>query len=105
MHEIGLLHAAVAELTARCDTDAVRQVRVAIGPDVDRAVAEAAWANAAAGTPAEGAVVTWERALNTLCCLDCGGLYPGGRLDRCPRCGGDGLVVDAAPELALEDWA
>jgi hydrogenase nickel incorporation protein HypA/HybF len=105
MHEVGLLRAAVAELVTLTGDRPPRQVRVAIGPGVHLDAAEMAWQQAAAGTAIEQAAVVWEEAFDVLRCLDCGTLYRGWKLDRCPGCAGDGLVVEPAPELALEDWS
>jgi Zn finger protein HypA/HybF involved in hydrogenase expression len=104
VHEHGPIAGAVAALLAAAGTRPVATVTVTLGPGMDPEVASAAWAQASAGTAAGGAAVTWAEALDTLRCLDCGRDYPGDRLARCPACGGDGLVVDAAPQVAITAW-
>ncbi len=104
MHETGLLRAAVSALVAAAEGP-VGRVRLAIGAGVDREAAEAAWRTASAGTPAAAARVEWLAALDRLSCLTCGGSYEGDRLTRCPTCGGDGLVVEPAPEIVIVDWS
>ena len=104
MHEVGLLKAAVAEVVARTADEPPGHVVLAIGPGVDQGAAAAAWEDAAAGTPIALAEVAWQQAMDVLRCLECGTTYEGRKLDRCPSCAGDGLVVRPAPELAIEDW-
>lgn len=101
MHEQGLLAAAAAALA---ETGVITEVTIAIGPGVDPDSAASAWRTAVRATPLAGAHVHWRRARDLLRCLDCAHEYRGDRLTRCPRCGQDGLVVEPAPELAIEDW-
>lgn len=104
MHEQGLLNAAVAALVEAAGPLPVHDVVLATGPGVDPEAARAAWAAAAAGSPAQEAVVSWRNAYDVLACFDCGREYPGGTGERCPDCAGDGLVVHPAPEITILDW-
>jgi Zn finger protein HypA/HybF involved in hydrogenase expression len=45
-----------------------------------------------------------EEASDTLRCITCGTDYAGTKLDLCPECRGDGLVIDRAPEFAVRSW-
>lgn len=105
MHEAGLLASAVGALTAASAGGPVRAVSIALAPGIDPDAAAAAWQSAAAGLPLADAAVSWLPAPDRLACLDCGGDYDGDRLTQCPSCGGNGLVVRAAPELEVVDWA
>jgi Zn finger protein HypA/HybF involved in hydrogenase expression len=104
MHEVGLLAAAIAELAAAAGGSPVERVELALGPGVDPQVARQGWTQAARGSVAEAAAVTWTRVLDTLVCLGCGHEYAGEHLSVCPRCGGDGLVVVAVPEIDILGW-
>ena len=104
MHEIGLVNAAAAALAGETDGIPVGCVHVAIGSRVNLEVAAAAWSEAVAGTALAGAHVTWEPALDEVCCFTCGRTWSGRALDRCPDCGGDGLVISAADEVAVTGW-
>ena len=75
-----------------------------MGPGVNRAAAETAWAVAASGTAVARARVNWVRVDDVLVCLDCEHEFSGSRLSRCPACGGNGLVVGPAAEITVLDW-
>ena len=92
---------AVAGFTADNWPQPGDQIRVAIGSEIDLDVAQQSWPALVAGTPIATHQVTWERALDTLACLDCGRTYQGTKLDPCPHCGGDGLIVGSAPEINI----
>lgn len=104
MHEVAPVTAAARAFAARTAAAPATRVTVAIAPDVNREVAAAAWEAAVSGSPAAGARVEWRRAGHLLACLDCRADYPGDELDACPRCGGDGLVVDHAPVVVVTGW-
>jgi len=104
MHEVGLVSAAAAGLAAETRGRRIRAVTVALGPRVDRDVAAAAWHHAVGDTTLAGADVEWVPALDGLSCFTCGQDYEGGALDRCPACGGDGLVVAPAGEVVVAGW-
>jgi len=80
-------------------------VTVGIAADVDVEIARDAWASATAGTVLEGVPVAWEVRRSVLACLACGNEYAGEKLDRCPVCGGDGLVVDEPPVAEVLSWS
>jgi Zn finger protein HypA/HybF involved in hydrogenase expression len=82
----------------------VDEVILDIGPGMEPGVAEAAWAHVVAGTPAAGTRVLWERVTDTLQCFTCSATYHGDKLGLCPDCGGNGLVVEQAPEFSVRAW-
>ena len=104
MHEIGLVTTTAATLAEQTAGTSVGAVHVAISSRVNLEVAAAAWSEAVAGTALAGAHVTWEPALDELCCFTCGRTWSGRPLERCPDCGGDGLVVTPAQEVAVTGW-
>jgi hydrogenase nickel incorporation protein HypA/HybF len=99
MHERSLVFAEAAALLTAVGDRPPESVVVTLGPTMQQPVAEAAWVDAVRDTLLEPVPVRWERAGDTLRCLACGHEYAGDALRRCVRCGGDGLVVDAAPEI------
>jgi hydrogenase nickel incorporation protein HypA/HybF len=105
VHEGGLADGAVTALLAAAGGRPVTRVRVTVGPAVDIEAVRAQWEHAAEATLLAAAAVEWSTATDELTCLECGDDYRGTRLTCCPGCGGTGLVVAAAPELAVEDWA
>lgn len=98
MHERGLVSAEVTRLLDGID-GRVGAVTITMGPGADGDVMAAAWEQSVAGTALEAVPVTWTRARSVLRCFACGKDYEGDRLLRCPWCGGDGLVVEEAPEI------
>lgn len=104
MHEIGPITAAAYELIGRVDGGRVASVTVAIGPGVSPDIAAGAWQAAVAGTALAAAHVTWRAAPHVLRCLQCGGDYHGDDLAACPACGGNGLVIEEAPLVAVAGW-
>lgn len=110
MHEWGLVRAAAAELAEVVGDAPVARLVVQTGPGVDPDVAAAAWktevgsTGTGPGAGLAGADVRWEPAQDGLCCLSCGRAYPGDSLSRCPACGGNGLVVEPAAEIAVVEW-
>jgi hydrogenase nickel incorporation protein HypA/HybF len=103
MHERAAVTAALNALFDETG-GAVRRVTGVIGPGVDTAVVEGIWEEFAAGTPAAEATLELEIGFDTLRCLACGSDYQGAKLDPCPTCGGDGLVIVTAPEFAVAGW-
>lgn len=81
------------------------EVTVEIAPDVIEATASDAWSSATHGTMLENASVTWRVRLPGLVCLTCETEYRGTKLDRCPKCSGDGLIVDDVPVAKVVSWA
>lgn len=104
MHERGVIGLVVHELLADAGGRPVGTVTVEVGPDVSMEAACAAWESAAEGTVAATAAVSWVTRPHGLRCFECGLGYRGDRLDSCPGCGGNGLVVEAAPEARLAQW-
>lgn len=104
MHERGLVGEVVARLLTLAEGNPLSEVTVAIGPEMYEPVAEDAWRSAVFGTNAEDAKVRWVEGLHLLSCFQCSAEYRGAKLDRCPSCGGDGLVLEPAPDVALEGW-
>ena len=104
MHERGLVSRAAAELIDSLGDSPVLSVELCIGPDTDRKVVEDAWRSVTAGTPMASARLDWVEASHELSCLDCGTGYRGRKLSICPSCGGNGLVVERAPEVAVGGW-
>lgn len=104
MHEAGLARAAVSAIIEASDGTPVRTVVLAAAAGVDIASASAAWQAAAAGTSLETTDLCWQRAADQLRCFACGREYEGARLDLCPVCGGNGLVIVPADELAVVSW-
>ncbi|MCK9930277.1 hydrogenase maturation nickel metallochaperone HypA [Frankia sp. Mgl5] len=104
MHEAGLARSAVSAIAEASEGTPVRTVVLAAAAGVDIASATAAWQSAAAGTCLENTHLSWEHAADRLRCFACGHEYDGARLDPCPSCGGNGLVVTAADELAVVSW-
>lgn len=96
MHEWGAVTAAVLAAAGALRGPAA-EAELRIAPSVDPDVARGAFAAAAAGTMLQGATIHLRIVGDELACLDCARRYPGARLTPCPACGGDGLVVSAAP--------
>ncbi|MEE8485673.1 MAG: hydrogenase maturation nickel metallochaperone HypA [Acidimicrobiia bacterium] len=104
MHERGPVGKVAAQLLAESRDRIVTEVRILISPDVIVEVAADAWSAVVEGTPLEEARVEWVHLDPLLRCLDCGADYRGGRLDQCPACGGDGLVIESVAIAELDTW-
>lgn len=104
MHERALVSQVALDLTAVTGDRKVRRVILAVGPETPHEVVEEAWRSTTAGTSAAGASLSCVTREHVLWCLGCGAEYPGGKLTVCPECGGNGLIIDAAPEVALDGW-
>lgn len=105
VHELGLVSEAAARVLEGTEGRRLTAVVLGVGSGAAREVVAAAWARVTAGTEAEAAAVTWVEIADTLQCFACGAAYHGGKLDVCPSCGGNGLVVDAAPDFSILDWS
>ena len=103
MHERAPVGSAALDLLQRLD-GAPAAVTVAIAPDVVEDIAKDAWESTTRGTPLERTRVTWIVRHPLLACFLCGTEYEGGRLDRCPACGGDGLVVEDVALAEVISW-
>lgn len=101
MHERDLVAEIVETLAGLVGLSDVVGVEIALGPGVDRARAEEVWRDLTEHTGLGAAHVTWERASDLLRCGECGHEYSGDRLDSCPYCGGDGVVIETAPPISL----
>ncbi len=105
MHERAPVGAAAARLLQQIDpSDPPSTVAVGIAPDVYREIARDAWSAATADTPLEAVPVEWIIRYPVLVCLDCGTEYEGEKLDRCPSCGGNGLIVEDVPIAEVLAW-
>lgn len=97
MHERGVM----SQLVNRLLTEAPSDVEIRVGPSMDEEVAKATLAHLVEGTHLADLAVTWRRAYDLLNCLDCDADYSGSKVDPCPVCGGNGLVVEPAPDVYL----
>ncbi|MEX1092955.1 MAG: hydrogenase/urease maturation nickel metallochaperone HypA [Acidimicrobiia bacterium] len=104
MHERGLVSAAAVELLSSLGDEKIDSVTLSVGPDTDRGVVEEAWRSATAGTPIATARLELAAAMHELVCLECSTAYWGGKLTTCSECGGNGLVVERAPEVSIAGW-
>jgi Zn finger protein HypA/HybF involved in hydrogenase expression len=104
MHERELMAEVVETLERLADGESVGEVEIALGPGIDRDQAERGWETVTEDTPLAGARVIWEQALDLLRCGDCGHEYTGDRLESCPYCGGDGVVIEPALPVSLGRW-
>ena len=101
MHERAPISGVVADLERRHRESPLAAAEIAVGPTIDLSVAEAAYELMVQGTDLAAVAITWTRALDMLACFSCGWEFQGQKVDLCPSCGGLGLVVDPAPEVAL----
>jgi hydrogenase nickel incorporation protein HypA/HybF len=99
MHERAPIGRQAARLLARLsDSKSLPSViTVGVASDVNLDTARDAWDAATGGTRLAGIPVEWVVRHATLACLTCSGEYVGDKLDRCPTCGGDGLIIDDPP--------
>jgi hydrogenase nickel incorporation protein HypA/HybF len=104
MHERAHISKTVIELVSLADGRQVSQVTLGLGPGTDAAVVEQTWRSATAGTALAGASLVCVTRNHGLQCLDCGSEYEGSKLTPCPTCGGNGLIIDHAPVIALGEW-
>lgn len=105
MHERALVSEVAMAVTTAAAGAPVGRVTLSVGPDTNAAVVEETWRTTTAGTPLGDATLACVVHPHGLQCLDCGVEFEGGKLSRCPACGGNGLVVTPAPEVALQSWA
>lgn len=104
VHEVGVVSEAASRFLAAVGDRRVAEVILDLGPGMEQGVVEAAWDHVMAGTPAARAIVRWERVADTLLCFGCSATYHGSKLDICPVCEGNGLVVEQAPEISVRSW-
>ena len=103
MHERAAVTAALSDLL-RESGGRVARVEAVLGPGVDPSVVTGIWEETVSGTAAADADLVLVDGADTLRCLGCGDDYGGSKLDPCPECGGDGLVIDPAPEFEVRSW-
>jgi Zn finger protein HypA/HybF involved in hydrogenase expression len=104
MHEQELMAEALEALQRLADGESVGEVEIALGPGVDQEDAALVWETLTKDTPLADAHVVWEQALDLLHCRNCGHEYTGDRLEGCPYCGGDGVVIEPALPVSLGRW-
>ena len=104
MHETGIVTETAEHLRALGDGRCVGSVTLALGPGMDRASTVQAWEHATSSGPLASAAVTWVEHRHRLACLACTAEYEGDKLDACPTCGEDGLMIDPADDLTVVDW-
>ena len=104
MHELGVVSEAAARFLEEIDGRRVEEVTLELGHEMELQIAEAAWEHVTRGTPAAGAQVQWVQIADQLVCFACSVTYHGGKLDTCPECGGNGLVIGEAPQFAVGSW-
>lgn len=103
MHELARVAEAAVALASLAGDGRVSSVTLALSPETDVTVVEQAWSSATVGAT-EDAVLVCNVQEHGLSCLECGTDYHGDKLTPCPTCGGNGLIVDRAPEVELVDW-
>ena len=101
MHEQELMAEVVETLQGLADGEAVAEIEVALGPGVNREDAARFWRTLTEETSLANTHVIWEQALDLLRCGGCGHEYTGDRLEICPYCGGDGVVIEPALPVSL----
>ncbi|MGA7229000.1 MAG: hydrogenase/urease maturation nickel metallochaperone HypA [Acidimicrobiia bacterium] len=104
MHERGLVSKTAADLASSVGSTPVRQVTLALAPETDRDVVLDAWSSATAGSEISRAELICITKDHGLQCLDCGHQYLGDKLKPCPQCGGNGLIVEPTPDVAVAGW-
>lgn len=100
MHERAAITSGLSALLAESG-GAVDRVVAEIDPGVDPEVVAGIWDEMMADT---GAELKLEEVLDLLRCMTCGADYRGTKLDPCPECRGDGLVIERAPEFLVRSW-
>ena len=104
MHETGIVAETAEHLRVISDGRRVGSVTLALGPGMDHAATVQAWEHVTSSGPLASAAVTWMERGHRLACLACTAEYEGDKLDPCPTCGADGLLVAAADDLTIVDW-
>lgn len=103
MHEQELVDSTIRNLIRLTGGRMPQSVEIALGPGVDAHEAEIAWKSITDGTTLGDIHVTWEQAFDLLVCTGDGHRFTE-MTDTCPYCGADGVVVEAAPPIAIVNW-
>jgi Zn finger protein HypA/HybF involved in hydrogenase expression len=103
MHERAAVANALRQVVERSGRSSVTRVVLNVGADLQPETVQLYWRELARGTNAADASLEIERAADVLVCTSCAKRYFGTKLDCCPRCGSDGLIVEAAPEVAVAE--
>ena len=105
MHEVGLMSDALKRAIALAEDAGARRIdRLVVtisGNHVTPESVETIFGSLSRGTPAEGAELIVERQPVGYRCWLCGTDYEALDDDRCPACGGSGLVLTEPAELTL----
>jgi Zn finger protein HypA/HybF involved in hydrogenase expression len=104
VHDLGVVSEEAVRFLAEVDGRWVDEVTLEVGPGMELEVAQASWAHVVVGTIGAEARVRWERVNDTLLCFACSTTYDGEKLDVCPACGSNGLVIEHAPEFTVRSW-
>jgi len=107
MHERAPISMEAAKLLAELGETSTPPsgVTVALASDVNVDIARDAWESATDGTILEGVPIEWVFRAATLACLACGHNYSGDKLDQCPECGSDGLIIEDPPIAGIVSWS
>ena len=107
MHERAPISMEAAKLLAELGETTVppSAVTVALASDVIVDIASDAWESATNGSILAGVPIEWVFRAATLACLACGHNYSGDKLDQCPECGGNGLIIEAPPIAEVVSWS
>jgi Zn finger protein HypA/HybF involved in hydrogenase expression len=104
MHEQERMAGVIATLLSLAGDEVIAEVEIALGHGVEREGALRSWSTLTKGTELEDARVIWERSLDLFRCSECGRDYTGDRLEVCPYCGADGVLIETAPSVSLGHW-
>lgn len=104
MHERAAVSETAQRLVEAAGGRPVTAVTLRLSPETDPGVVSDVWRSSTLDTPVANARLTCVIEDHGLACLECGNLYRGDKLTQCPRCGGNGLIIDLSPQVALADW-
>ena len=109
MHEMAIcesLRDAIEDASRTQNFSRVTRVRLAIGrfAGVEVEALRFGFDVVMRGSPAEGADLVVLEEAGTAWCFDCNDTVPlAGRLDPCPRCGGERLLPNGGTEMKIKD--
>lgn len=104
IYEQELIAEALEVLESLAAGQKLREVEIALGPGVDPGRAAQAWTVGTENTPLASVHVTWEQAFDLLRCEACGHEFAGNRLELCPYCGAEGVVIEPALPVSVGRW-